>query len=109
MSRSTPTSPKTRSASIASNRGGDVVLLALAWRNIWRNRRRTLITLAALTLGTFGIVAMHSWRESIFTQLAQSITAQLVGDIQVHGKGYQASPELSNLVKDPIALEAQLA
>jgi ABC-type lipoprotein release transport system permease subunit len=85
------------------------MLVALAWRNIWRNRRRTLITLAALSLGSFGIVAMHSFRESVFVQLAQNITAQLVGDIQIHGKGWQASPEIGNLVKDPIAIEAKLS
>src|ERR1043165_9055992 len=81
----------------------------MAWRNLWRNRRRTLITLAALVLGSFGIVAMHSWRDSIFTTLTGNITAQLVGDIQIHGNGYQASPTIENVVKEPLQVQAQLA
>src|ERR1043165_10248538 len=81
----------------------------MAWRNLWRNRRRTRITLAALVLGSFGIIAMHTWRESIFTQLTGTITAQLVGDLQIHGNGYQASPSIENVVKQPVQVQAQLA
>ena len=42
------------------------MLVSLAWRNVWRNRRRTLITLAALSLGCAAIVAIHSYRESVY-------------------------------------------
>ncbi len=84
-------------------------LLVLSWRNLWRNRRRTLITLGALTLGTFGIVAMDSYRTSVFKDLTRTITAQLVGHIQIHAHGYQASPSVDNVVKNPRAVEAKVA
>ena len=32
------------------------MLLRMAWRNVWRNLRRTLITLSTLTFGVFAIV-----------------------------------------------------
>jgi putative ABC transport system permease protein len=83
-------------------------MLRLAWRNIWRNTRRTLITLAAVMIGTAGIVGMTSYRESAFGGMMRSITEQLVGHLQVHGRGYQESPEISNVVPDPIAVEAVL-
>lgn len=84
-------------------------MLRLAWRNIWRNSRRTLITLAAITLGTAGIVGITSYRESAYGGMMRSITEQLVGHLQVHGKGYQDSPEISTLVRDPLAVEAKLS
>lgn len=84
-------------------------MLRLAWRNIWRNSRRTLITLAAITLGTAGIVGITSYRESAYGGMMRSITEQLVGHLQVHGKGYQESPEISTLVHDPLAVEAKLS
>jgi len=34
------------------------MLLALAWRNVWRNARRSLITMVALAVGVTGIVAL---------------------------------------------------
>src|SRR3954469_18615764 len=109
-SRSTSTSPTTRSPFIASNRVGEVMLLlALAWRNLWRNTRRTLITLSALSLGTAGIIGMTSYRESTFHQLVQTITTQLVGDIQVHAKGYQAAPSVENGVTSATTIEARIA
>ena len=82
------------------------MLVQLAWRNLWRNLRRTLITLTALALGVTGIVALQSYRESAFAQMLESITTQLVGHIQIHGRGYQQAPEIDNVVADPITVTA---
>lgn len=82
------------------------MLVLLAWRNLWRNRRRTIITLTALALGVMGIVSLQSYRESAFAQLLEGITTQLVGHIQVHGRGYQEAPDVGNVVGDPITVEA---
>jgi putative ABC transport system permease protein len=84
------------------------VLVALAWRNLWRNRRRTLITVIALSVGVMGIVILQSYRESAFSQLMHTITTQLVGHIQIHGRGYQDSPEIGNVVRDPVTVEAAI-
>jgi putative ABC transport system permease protein len=83
-------------------------MLRLAWRNLWRNSRRTLITLTAVSLGTAGIVGITSYRESAFGTMMRAITEQLVGHLQVHGRGYQESPEVGNVVPNPIAVEASL-
>jgi putative ABC transport system permease protein len=85
------------------------VLLALSWRNLWRNWRRTVITLTALAFGVAAIIGLRSYRESTFTQLIQTITTQLVGHIQVHGKGYQEAPEIGNVVTSPETIEAAIA
>jgi ABC-type lipoprotein release transport system permease subunit len=85
------------------------MMLSLAWRNLWRNPRRTVISLSALSLGVMAIISIHSYRESAYGQLIADITAGLVGHFQVHGQGYQLEPELSNVVRDPVAVEAALA
>lgn len=84
------------------------MLLNLAWRNLWRNTRRTSITVTALSLGVLAIVFLHSYRESVYGQMVRAITTGLIGHFQVHGQGYQAEPELSRLVQDPVAVEASL-
>lgn len=85
------------------------VLIQLAWRNIWRNTRRTLITMTALALGVLGIVFLHSYRESMYGQMVRGITAGLLGDLQVHGRGYQETPSVETVVKHPAVVEARLA
>jgi putative ABC transport system permease protein len=85
------------------------VLLKLAWRNIWRNKRRTVISVAALALGVTAIVSMRSIFEVSTTEMARAITTGLIGHAQVHGRGYQDSPEMTNVVPDPVTVEARLA
>lgn len=80
-------------------------MLRLAWRNIWRNRRRTIISLLALAMGVMAIVALHSFRISANTAIIRAVTRGLVGDVQVHGKGYQDSPDMATVVGAPAALE----
>jgi ABC-type lipoprotein release transport system permease subunit len=84
------------------------VLLKLAWRNIWRNKRRTIISLLALSLGVMAIVSLHSFQEVAYREMIRSLTSGLVGHAQVHGRGYQESPEVGTVVSDPRTVETRL-
>lgn len=85
------------------------MLTRLAWRNVWRNRRRTLIAVAALTLGTAALVFTHSFAETTYGKMVELATSGLVGHLQVHGRGYQADPDIYTVVKDPAAVQAAVA
>ena len=85
------------------------MLLAIAWRNVWRNARRSIITMTALGLGVAGIVGLHSYRENVNDVIIRDITAGLVGHIQVHGLGYQDAPVIGTVVRQPVQVEAALA
>ena len=84
------------------------MLLQLAWRNLWRNARRSLITMTTLALGVAGITGLHSYRDSVYAVLIQDITRGLVGHLQVHGRGYQDAPAVGTVVRDPVQVEAAL-
>jgi len=84
------------------------VLLKLAWRNIWRNTRRTVLSVLALALGVTAIVSLYSVREIAYAEMVRGVTRGLVGNVQVHGRGYQDSPEITTVVPDPLAVEARL-
>ncbi|MBI4821770.1 MAG: ABC transporter permease [Deltaproteobacteria bacterium] len=83
-------------------------MMSLAWRNLWRNPRRTWLTVVALALGVTAIVFLHSYRESSYGELIRSITRGHIGHLQVHGFGYQKSPAIEVLVTDPASIEAKI-
>lgn len=86
-----------------------MMLVKIAWRNIWRNRRRTIITLLALGLGVMAIVTLHSVREGAHEEMIQGVTKGLVGHIQVHGSGYQQSPDINTVVAETESVEKKIA
>jgi ABC-type lipoprotein release transport system permease subunit len=63
-------------------------LVRMAWRNVWRNRRRTLIAVAAIGLGLVFLVFM----DGSIAGFQQAIFGNAVrlqgGNVQVHAPGY---------------------
>ncbi|NPD48029.1 MULTISPECIES: ABC transporter permease [unclassified Lentimicrobium] len=61
--------------------------LIIAWRNIWRNKRRSLITMAAIFMAVFLSVFMRSMQKGTYSQMIQGGINQ-VGYIEIHKDGY---------------------
>ena len=72
------------------------MLLKLAWKNIWRNRSRTLITMAAILFAVLLSVFTSSLREGIFDHLVKNVVGFYTGYIQVHKYGYYNEQILEN-------------
>ena len=49
------------------------MLLTLAWRNIWRNKRRTLITIASVAFAVFFAVAMQSIQKGVWDHMLDNV------------------------------------
>ncbi|HMY20836.1 MAG TPA: ABC transporter permease, partial [Polyangium sp.] len=85
-----------------------MLLLKLAWRNIWRNGRRTTITVLALAMGVTAIVSIHSFRVVATDEMIRSLTRGMVGHLQIHGLGYQETPDMGNVVPEAGAIESKV-
>lgn len=70
------------------------LLLAIAWRNLGRNRRRTLIAGAGIALGVGMCIASFGVMDGMSTDMVRSITDVQLGHIQVHEPGFSARPKL---------------
>lgn len=72
--------------------------LRLAWRNIWRHRRRTVIIVLAMALS----LGMMIWYDGLMEGFNQSIAANAVrvlgGNVQVHAEGYREKVESNPLL-----------
>jgi len=71
-------------------------LIKLAWRNLWRNRGRTSITIAAIFFAVILSVTASSLKTGIFDNLVKNVVSFYTGYIQVHKKGYQDEQILDN-------------
>ena len=81
-----------------------MLCLKLAWRNIWRNKRRTWNTVVAVTLNTTVLILTASLLEGMVRQIVHNATQQVVGDAQVHARGYTAERSIYNAIEDPGAV-----
>lgn len=79
---------------------GWVTLLALATRNLLRNRRRTAIALAALVVGVGAMVVLRGLVNGQQQVILENVVQGQLGAVQVHREGYLANVQGSPLTLD---------
>ncbi|HEY6072770.1 MAG TPA: hypothetical protein VIV15_05080, partial [Anaerolineales bacterium] len=86
--------------------------LRLAWRNIWRHRRRTIIIVLAMGLS----LGLMIWYDGLIDGFNNAIYGNAIrvlgGNMQIHAAGYRAkidSNPLMPLPDDTAAVNAALA
>lgn len=70
--------------------------IQIAWRNLWRNKRRTLITSASLFFGIFFSVMMTSMQKGSFENMIGNMARFYTGYIQIQNKDFKESPGVNN-------------
>jgi ABC-type lipoprotein release transport system permease subunit len=76
------------------------VLLRIAWRNLWRQRRRSAIVLTAIAVGLAAGVLMVSWSRGMMGQMAENAIELRLSHIAVQAPGYQADPDPERSLPD---------
>lgn len=80
-------------------------LLTMAWKNIWRNRNRTIITMAAIFFAVILSVITSSLKDGIFENLVKNVVSFYTGYIQVHKAGYWNEQILDNSFEASAGIE----
>ena len=75
------------------------MLLQLATRNIWRNKRRTLITIAAVAFAVFLASVMRSFQKGAWDNVINNSVNLFFGYAQVHKDGYWDEQVLDNAME----------
>src|ERR1035437_7752658 len=70
--------------------------LKLAWLNLWRNKRRTMIAMASVFYAVVLAVFMTSLQMGTMEQMVANVAGSYSGYIQVHQKGYWDDQSLDN-------------
>ncbi|NLH49592.1 MAG: ABC transporter permease [Myxococcales bacterium] len=87
------------------------LLLAMAWRNLGRNRRRTAINLCAIAFATMTMIFMTGMQAGSYDQMIDSSVRMQTGHLQVQAAGYLENEDINLTVDAPervyAALDAQ--
>ena len=73
----------------------------LAWRNLWRNYRRTLIILATITLGVWSMTFMSALMRGMVDEIVRNGLQTLPGEVQIHAPAYRSDPSVVNSMAMP--------
>ncbi len=73
--------------------------LKIAWRNLWRNKGRTLITAAAVFFGVLLSTLMSSMQEGSYSSLVQNVVQFYSGYMQIQNEDYWNEKTIHNTFK----------
>ena len=73
-----------------------VTFSRISWRNIFRNRRRSLITLLSIVIGIASAITLAALAHGISKQMTDVATRNLLGHLQIHHPDYLDDPSIEN-------------
>ena len=83
---------------------GDLKTFApLAWRNLWRNARRTVITLIVVSVGLWSVLFFNAFLNAWGQAGKDEVLGLLLGQGQIHAVGYMDDPSIDRLMSPPDA------
>lgn len=82
--------------------------LKIAWRNLWRNTRRTLITAASVFFGVFFAIFMTSVQKGSFENMIGNMARFYSGYIQIQQTDFKENPGVNNSFQISYQFEEQI-
>jgi len=73
----------------------------LAWRNLWRNYRRTVIILLAIVLGVWAMIFMNAMTRGMIDDMIRDGVRLLPGHAQIQHPDYNDDPSIANSMPPP--------
>ena len=76
------------------------LLLKLAWRNVLRNRRRTLLSGFAVGITLASLMLIDALYLGMMDSMIRTATDTFLGQGQIHAKGFRDTFEVENIIKN---------
>lgn len=71
-------------------------ILKIAWRNLWRNKRRTIITVSSIFFAVFFAVLMRSFQLGTYGFMIEQSIESYTGYLQIQNPEYFDDPTIDN-------------
>jgi putative ABC transport system permease protein len=85
-----------------------IMILSIAWRNVWRSKTRSIVIIVALTLGLFAGIFNISFYKGMVDQRIESAISTESSHIQIHHKGYLDNPSRGLYITDAEEKKAEI-
>ncbi len=72
----------------------------LAWRDLWRNKRRSLLTIAAIAFAILMVAVTRSLQYGVYDTMESLAVRLYNGEIQIHRRGFQAEQTLTYFLRE---------
>jgi len=84
------------------------MITAIAWKNVWRNKTRSLTVISAVTIGVFaGVFSMAAINSSVVQRIEAAVNDEL-SHVQINNKDFRKSGDLQNIVYDVNTIKSVL-
>ncbi|GBD99710.1 lipoprotein-releasing system transmembrane protein LolE [bacterium BMS3Abin07] len=84
------------------------ILLKLAWRNVLRNKRRTLLSGLAVGIGLASMIFVNAVFSGMLQSMIRTATDTFIGQGQIHAKGFRDTLEVEKTIENPGSVIKQL-
>jgi ABC-type lipoprotein release transport system permease subunit len=75
--------------------------LKLGWRNLWRNKRRTILTLGAMTLYSWMLLWFLWFGDGAHDGMMDNYVRILTGHVQIHARGFSDDMSVMKRIREP--------
>lgn len=82
--------------------------LKLAWRNVFRNKRRTIIASIAIGIGLASLIVTDGIMIGMSKNLIDSATSTLLGQAQIHNKNFRLTQDVEKTIYAPESITRSL-
>ena len=72
------------------------MFLVLAWRNLWRNKRRTLISMSSVLFAVMVAITLNSMEKGSYERMIESMVTYSTGYVQVQDVLFEEEPSMDN-------------
>jgi putative ABC transport system permease protein len=76
------------------------MLWTIAWRNVWRNKKRSAVIICAVAFGLWGGLLISGLMYGMGAEMIESAMSDRIAHVQIHRPGFLAHPDISLVIPD---------
>ncbi len=82
--------------------------IQLAWRNLWRNPKRTSVIMLAILIGVWSMIILSAFAEGMLESSIENGISTLTGHIQIHHNDFRDDPVIEHRMESPAEVDGAL-